>query len=167
MTQASSPTDRIHKQILLRASPERVWSAISDSQQFGTWFGVRFDGDFAAGAHLTGRITPTAVDAEIAKAQEPYAGTLFHMWVERLEPVHSFAFRWHPCAVEPDTDSSQEPTTLVEFVLEAAPGGTLLRITESGFDQVPLARRAAAFKSNEQGWTEQMKLIEKYLARIS
>ena len=166
MSQSSSPTDRIQKQILLRAPCARVWSAISDAQQFGSWFGVRFDGVFAAGAHLTGRITPTTVDAEIAKVQEPYAGMPFHMWIERLEPLRSFAFRWHPYAIEPDTDYSREPTTLVEFVLEEAPGGTLLTITESGFDQVPLARRAEAFKSNEQGWTEQTRLIEKYLAQI-
>jgi uncharacterized protein YndB with AHSA1/START domain len=165
MTHASSPTDCIRKQILLRAPQARVWSAISDAQQFGSWFGVRFEGSFAPGAHLTGRITPTTVDAEIAKAQEPYAGTPFHMWIERIEPLRSFAFRWHPYAIEPAKDYSQEPTTLVEFVLQEVPDGTLLTITESGFDQVPLARRAEAFKSNEQGWTAQTKLIEKYLAR--
>jgi uncharacterized protein YndB with AHSA1/START domain len=165
MSQSTSQTDRIEKQILLRASLERVWSAISDAQQFGSWFGVRFEGSFAAGTRLTGRIVPTTVDAEIAKAQEPYAGTAFEVWVERIEPLRVLAFRWHPYAIEPATDYSQEPTTLVEFVLASAPGGTLLTITESGFDQIPLARRAEAFTSNEQGWAAQTSLIEKYLAR--
>jgi uncharacterized protein YndB with AHSA1/START domain len=164
MSQSISQTDRIQKQILLRASLERVWSAISDAQQFGSWFGVRFDGPFAAGTRLTGRITPTTVDAEIAKAQEPHAGTAFEVWVERIEPLRVLAFRWHPYAIEPATDYSREPTTRVEFVLATAPGGTLLTIIESGFDQIPLARRAEAFKSNEQGWAAQTQLIEKYLA---
>jgi uncharacterized protein YndB with AHSA1/START domain len=165
MSKSDSTTDRICKQILLHAPRERVWSAISDSQQFGSWFGVRFDGSFAPGAHLKGVIQPTSVDAQIAKAQEPYAGTPFHLWIERIEPLRSFAFRWHPYAIDSGTDYSREPTTLVEFVLEEAPGGTLLTITESGFDQVPVARRAEAFKSNEQGWTAQTMLIQKYLAR--
>ena len=82
-----------------------------------------------------------------------------------VQPLRSFAFRWHPYAIDPDVDYSREPTTLVEFVLEEAPGGTLLTITESGFDRVPLARRAAAFESNQQGWEAQTRLIEKYLAQ--
>jgi uncharacterized protein YndB with AHSA1/START domain len=164
MSKSISQTDRIEKQILLRASLDRVWSAISDAQQFGRWFGVRFDAPFTAGTRLTGRITPTSVDAEIAKAQQPHAGTAFAVWVERIEPQRALAFRWHPYAIESTVDYSQEPTTLVEFVLAAAPGGTLLTITESGFDQIPLARRAEAFKSNELGWAAQTLLIEKYLA---
>jgi uncharacterized protein YndB with AHSA1/START domain len=160
-------TDRIEKQILLRAPRERVWRAISDAQQFGSWFGVRFDAAFVAGARLTGQITPTTVDAEIAKAQEPYAGMAFDFLVERIEPMHLFSFRWHPYAVERGVDYSQEPTTLVQFVLEEAAGGTLLTITESGFDRIPLTRRAEAFKSNDQGWAAQTMLIEKYLARAA
>jgi uncharacterized protein YndB with AHSA1/START domain len=158
-------TDRIEKQIRLDAPLERVWRAISDARQFGAWFGVDFDGDFAAGARLAGRITPTKVDAEVAKSQEPHAGTVFQITVERIEPMRLFSFRWHPFAVDAGVDYDAEPTTLVAFELEEAAGGTLLTVTESGFDQIPLARRAEAFTANEQGWEAQMKLIEKYLAR--
>jgi len=165
MSHINSTTDRIEKQILLRASHERVWSAISDARQFGSWFGMRLDGPFVAGARLTGHIVPTTVDAEVAKAQEPYSGTAFEVLVERLEPMRLFSFRWHPYAVERGTDYSNEPTTLVEFVLEPKSEGTLLTITESGFDRLPLERRAEAFKSNEGGWEAQTRLIEKYLAR--
>jgi uncharacterized protein YndB with AHSA1/START domain len=157
-------TDRIEKKVLLRASRERVWRAISDSQQFGSWFGVEFKGPFIAGMRMTGKIVPTTVDAEVAKSQKPYEGIAFEFSVERIEPMRLFSFRWHPGAVDPAIDYSKEPTTLVVFELEEVSGGTMLTVTESGFDRIPLERRARAFASNEQGWTAQMTLIEKYLA---
>lgn len=160
----TSDTDRIRKRILLRAPRERVWRAISDSKEFGSWFGVDFDGAFAPGARITGKIVPTKVDPEVAKMQEPYAGMAFDFTVERIEPMRLFSFRWHPFAIEPGVDYSKEPMTLIVFELEDAPGGTMLTITESGFDRIPLARRAKAFAANEQGWELQTRLIEKYLA---
>lgn len=160
-------TDRIEKKILLRAPLARVWRAISDSHEFGAWFGVAFDGPFAPGAHMSGRIVPTRADEEIAKLQEPYEGRAFDVTIERVEPEHLFSFRWHPFAIDPNVDYSSEPTTLVVFELAAAEGGTLLTITESGFDAIPLARRAQAFTANEGGWTHQSRLIEKYLAHAA
>jgi uncharacterized protein YndB with AHSA1/START domain len=160
----TNSTDRIEKQVVLRAPRERVWRAVSDAQQFGTWFGVEFDGPFVAGTQLTGRITPTKVDAEIAKAQEPHAGKAFEWTVERIEPPRLISFRWHPFAVEPNFDYSQEPTTLVTFELEETAEGTKLTISESGFDRIPLERRLKAFAANEQGWHAQAQLIAKYLA---
>ncbi len=157
-------TDRIEKRVLLRAPRERVWRAISDSKQFGSWFGVEFDGPFAAGKKMTGRIVPTTVDAEVAESQKPYEGVRFELSVERVEPMRLFSFRWHPFAVEPGIDCSKEPSTLVAFELGEVSGGTMLTVVESGFDKIPLERRAKAFASNEQGWAAQMKLIEKYLA---
>jgi len=163
----SQHTDRIEKKILLRAPRERVWGAISDARQFGTWFGVEFDGEFVAGARLTGKITPTKVDPEVAKSQQPYSGKAFEIEVDRIEPMRLLSFRWHPFAVEPGLDYSKEPATLVAFELEPAAGGTMLTITESGFDRIPLARGAKAFAANDQGWLAQTKLLEKYLARTS
>ena len=157
-------SDRIEKQIVLKASRERVWQAISDSRQFGTWFGVAFDGPFVAGAWVIGRLAPTQMDPEVAKLQEPYAGMPWRAFIESIEPMRRFAFRWHPFAIDRGTDYEQEPTTLVTFALSEVEGGTLLTIMESGFDQLPPARRDAAFKANEAGWTHQRRLIEKYLA---
>ena len=157
-------TDRIEKKALLKAPRERVWRAISDSKEFGTWFGVTLDGPFVAGADMVGRITGTKVDPEVAKLQQPHAGKPFRIFVDRIEPMRLFSFRWHPGAVDPNVDYSKEPTTLVVFELEEAPGGTMLTITESGFDRIPLERRATAFEGNDAGWTHQTKLIEKYLA---
>ena len=160
----STNTDRIEKKVLLRAPRERVWRAISDSRQFGTWFGVKFDAPFVAGTPIVGKLVTTAVDAEVAARQKQYEGHRFEFLVDRIEPMRLFSFRWHPFAMEKDVDYSKEPTTLVAFELEEASGGTMLTVTESGFDRIPLERRAKAFAANEQGWAAQMKLIEKYLA---
>ncbi len=159
----ASSTDRIEKKILLHAPRNRVWRAISDSKEFGSWFGAEFDGPFAAGARLSARIVPTKVDPEVAKMQEPHSGKTFEITVDRVEPMRLLSFRWHPFAVEEGVDYSKEPATLVMFELREAEGGTLLTITESGFDRIPLERRAEAFSSNEQGWEAQTTLIEKYL----
>jgi len=155
--------DRIEKKITLRAPISRVWGAVSDAQQFGAWFGVAFDGPFVAGKRLTGKIRPTTVDPEVAKLQEPHEGKAFEFTVDRIEPQRLISFRWHPFAIEPKVDYSKEPATLIVFELVEVPGGTLLTISESGFDGIPLERRAEAFKANEGGWEHQSKLIEKYL----
>lgn len=157
-------SDRIEKKILLKASRERVWRAISDSACFGAWFGVEIDGPFVAGQEAAGRIAPTRVDAEVARLQEPYCGLAWRVVVERIEPMELFSFRWHPGAVDPAHDYADEPMTLVTFELAEVEGGTLLTITESGFARIPPDRRTAAMKGNDEGWTHQTRLIEKYLA---
>src|SRR5205823_3148374 len=124
-----------------------------------------FEGPFIAGAALRGVIAPTQADPDVARLQQPHAGKPFDITVDRIEPPRLFSFRWHPYAIEPGVDYSKEPTTLVVFTLEEQPGGVLLTVTESGFDRIPLERRAAAFTANEGGWALQMTLIEKYLAR--
>ena len=157
-------TDRIEKNVLLRAPRSRVWRALTDSKEFGSWFGMKLDGPFAQGAKLRGVITPTTVDAEIAALQEPYAGKDFQLVVDRIEPERLFSFQWHPYDVQPGIDYLKEPMTLVTFTLEEQKGGVLLTVVESGFDKIPLSRRAEAFKANEGGWAKQMELIAKYLA---
>src|SRR5262245_61134192 len=157
-------TSRIEKKIVLKATRERAWQAISDSAQFGTWFGVEFAGPFVAGSWMSGRIVSTNVDPEVAKLQEPHRGKAFKIFVERIERMERFSFRWHPYAIDPSIDYSKEPMTLVTFELAKADDGILLTITESGFQQIPAARRRQAFEANDGGWTHQAKLVEKYLA---
>ncbi len=157
-------TDRIEKSILLRAPRARVWRALTDPKEFGDWFGMRFDDPFVPGGRVRAAIVGTKVDADVAKAQQQHAGVKFEILVERIEPQRLFSFRWHPGAVDPAVDYTQEPTTLVEFMLDEAAGGIRLTVVESGFDRIPLARRAAAFSGNEQGWGIVITLIEKYLA---
>lgn len=156
-------TDRIVKQILLRASRARVWRALSDSKEFGYWFGMRFDGPFVEGAIMRGVIVPTQVDPEVAKGQKKYDGVPFELQIARIEPERLFSYRWHPGAIDPKIDYGKEPTTLVAFELEETVDGILLTVTESGFDQIPLERRAHVFRDNERGWGGVMGLIEKYL----
>ena len=158
-------TDRIEKKILLKAPIERVWRALSDSTEFGTWFGMKFDAPFTPGARMRGVIVPTKMNPEVANAQKKYEGISFGIVIDKMEPERLFSFRWHPGAVDPAIDYSQEPTTLVVFSLEEMPDGVLHTVTESGFDQIPLARRAQTFAGNEQGWAIQMTLIEAYVVQ--
>jgi uncharacterized protein YndB with AHSA1/START domain len=156
--------DRIEKKILLRAPRKRVWRALTDSKEFGTWFGMKFDEAFTPGAVMRGVISPSKVNSEVAKAQKSHEGVAFDVTIEKMEPERLFSFRWHPGAVEPGMDYSGEPTTLVEFRLEETAEGVQLTVTESGFERIPLARRAKAFSANEGGWTIMVKVIEEYLA---
>ena len=161
----ATDTDRIEKRILLRAPTKRVWRALADAGEFGSWFGMRTKDAFKPGVLIRGTIAPTTADPTVAAAQKPYEGKEFELTVDRMEPERLFSFRWHPFAVDPEVDYSAEPTTLVVFELEAVPEGTMLTIVESGFDHIPLARRAKAFTMNEGGWTMQLTLIEKYVGR--
>lgn len=149
----ASGTDRIEKQILLRAPQARVWRALTDAGEFGEWFRVKLDGPFVPGGRTTGHITYPG-----------YEHLRMDVLVERMEAETLFAFRWHPAAVDPGVDYSREPSTLVEFHLEAVTGGTLLRLVESGFDQLPADRREVAYRQNEGGWAIQMDNIQRHVA---
>ncbi len=156
-------TDRIEKRVLLRAPQAKVWHAISEAAQFGSWFGMELDGSFVPGKQMTGRIKPTSADEAVAKVQEQYTGAPVVLFVEQIEPMSRFSFRWHPFAINSAVDYSKEPMTLVTFTLEAADGGTMLTVVETGFDSIPIARRTDAFEANDEGWDMQVQLIEKYL----
>jgi len=145
--------DRIEKRIELKASVSRVWRALTDYREFGEWFRVKLDGPFVPGKVSLGHIT--------------YPGYEHVKWeavVQKMENEQLFSFTWHPYAVDTKKDYSQEAQTLVEFRLEKASGGTLLLLTESGFDKIPIERRLEAFRKNDGGWAEQMKNIENYVA---
>jgi uncharacterized protein YndB with AHSA1/START domain len=157
-------TDRIEKRVLLKAPFDRVWRAISDSTEFGRWFGAKFDGPFVPGQSVRAVIAPTKVDEEVAKPQQPHAGTATTWQVVSVEPHKRLTFRWHPFAVDSAVDYSQEPTTLVEFTLTEAADGVWLQIVEAGFDAIPAERRARAFQANSGGWAKQVTLVQKYLA---
>jgi uncharacterized protein YndB with AHSA1/START domain len=157
---------KIEKQVVLHAPLERVWRAISEAEEFGRWFGVRFDGPFVAGTSVTAAIAPTAVDSEVAQRQEAHAGVQSTWQIVAVEPQRRFAYRWHPFAVDPDVDYDREPTTLVEFILAEHPDGVLLTITESGFEAIPDVRRGPAFEANGEGWAIQTTLVRKYIEGV-
>jgi uncharacterized protein YndB with AHSA1/START domain len=146
-------TDRIEKQIVLRAPRTRVWQALADVEQFSAWFGIKLEGSFAPGASAHGQFELPGhgnVTVEIA--------------IERMDPESGMSYRWHPYAFEPGVDYASEPTTLVEFQLEEVAEGTRLTVVESGFDRIAAARRAEAFHMNDAGWAEQLQNIARYVA---
>jgi len=146
-------TDRIERKVLLGAPRARVWRALSNAEEFGSWFGVKLQGKtFAPGQRTHGQISYPG-----------YEYLVFEVWIERMEPQRLLSWRWHPAAIEKDVDYSAEPTTLVTFELADADGGTLLTVVESGFDNVPPHRRLGAFRMNSEGWEEQMKRIEQHV----
>ena len=153
MSTHTANTDRIEKQVLLRAPRARVWRALTNTAEFGAWFGARLEGEFAPRARVAGSITIPG-----------YEHVELEMTIERVEPERLLSYRWHPYAVDPDVDYSSEPTTLVEFRLEDAGEGTRLTVVESGFDELPAERRAEAFRMNDAGWAGQLGNIERHVA---
>ncbi|HEU5220054.1 MAG TPA: SRPBCC family protein [Gemmatimonadales bacterium] len=151
-TDETRTSDRIEKQFQVSATRSRVWRAIADAGEFGTWFGMKLDRPFAPGATVLGRLTIPGYDH-----------VTLEMLVETIEPEGYFSYRWHPYAIDPARDYTAEPTTLVEFRLEETAGGTLVTITESGFDRLPASRRAEAFRMNEAGWTGQSRKLAGYV----
>jgi uncharacterized protein YndB with AHSA1/START domain len=144
--------DRIEKRIELKAPVARVWRALTDYREFGSWFGVTMDGPFVVGQSTRGQITSPGYEHLRLLAQ-----------VQKMESERLFSFNWHPYPVDPKADYSQETPTLVEFRLEQTASGTLLLLSESGFDKLPPQRRAEAWRRNDGGWTQQMKNIERYV----
>jgi uncharacterized protein YndB with AHSA1/START domain len=146
--------ERIEKRIELKAPVSRVWRALTDYREFGEWFRVKLEGPFVAGQRSLGRVT--------------YPGYEHVRWealVQKIEPETLFSFTWHPYAVDPKVDYSQETPTLVEFRLQKTATGTLLVLVESGFDKVPADRRAEAFRMNDGGWNAQMQNLETHVAQ--
>jgi uncharacterized protein YndB with AHSA1/START domain len=148
-----SETDKIEKTIVLRAPRSRVWRAISDAREFGTWFRVELEGPFVVGQVARGNIKYPG-----------YEHVKFVAHIDAIEPEHRMVMRWHPNAIDPDTDYAAEPMTTVVFRLEDVPEGTRLTVTETGFDALPPERRDVAFRSNAGGWAEQLTNVERYLA---
>jgi uncharacterized protein YndB with AHSA1/START domain len=145
--------DRIEKQIELKAPVSRVWRALTDHREFGEWFRVNLEGPFVVGQVAGGFITWPG-----------YEHLRMEVVVQKIEPERFFSYTWHPYGIDPKVDYSKETPTLVEFTLDRSANGTLLKVVESGFDKIPSERRAEAFRMNENGWSQQLKNIESYVA---
>jgi uncharacterized protein YndB with AHSA1/START domain len=146
-------TDRIEKEITLKAPRSKVWRALTESEQFSAWFGVKVAGKFEPGAMLEGVVT-----------NKGYEHMRLKITVQKVQPESLFSYTWHPHPIDMTLDYSKETPTLVEFHLSDFAGGTRLTVTESGFDKIPEARRASAIKGNEGGWAAQMVNIERYVS---
>lgn len=148
--------NKIEKQIVIRAPRERVWRAITNIAEFSKWFQVESKDAFAPGARV-----------HMISTHESCPGESFYVFVEEMDAPCKFSWRWHPGRKEAGVDYHDEPTTLVVFLLEEAQGGTLLTITESGFDQISLTRRAAVLKQNTGGWEFMVKQIASYVGQAA
>ena len=147
--------DRIEKRIELKAPVSKVWQALTDHKAFGAWFRVKIDGPFVPGQPSTGQI-----------AVPGYEHVKWQAVVQKMEAEKLFSYTWHPYAVDPKVDYSQEQPTLVEFRLQpSAGGGTVLTVTESGFEKIPAGRRPEALRMNDGGWAGQVKNIARYLGQ--
>lgn len=142
----------IKRKILIGAPRSRVWRALTSAQDFSKWFSARFEGSFEQGKRL-----------EMVSTHPCGNNARFYIIIERMEPEHRFSWRWHPGSANPAEDAS----TLVEFHLEEVEGGTLVTVTESGFDQISLARRAKAFEENSNGWEIQLESLRRYASQAS
>jgi uncharacterized protein YndB with AHSA1/START domain len=149
----TASTDRVEKRIELNAPIARAWQALTDYKEFGQWFKVNLESPFVPGKTTRGNITYPG-----------YEHMTLQLVVQKMEAPRFFSFTWHPYAIDPKADYSKETPTLVEFKLEKSATGTLLIVTESGFDSIPAARRAEAFRMHTNGWAEQMTNIQTYVA---
>jgi uncharacterized protein YndB with AHSA1/START domain len=147
-------SNSIEKRIELKAPVSRVWKALTDHREFNTWFGVKLETPFVPGKASRGNI-----------AYPGYEHLVMEVVVQKIEAERLFSYTWHPYAIDPKVDYSNETPTLVEFRLEKTATGTLLVVTESGFDKIPAARRAEAIRMNDNGWGQQMTNIEKHVAQ--
>ncbi|MBC7713960.1 MAG: SRPBCC family protein [Rhizobacter sp.] len=145
----------IEKQIEINAPVTKVWSALTEAEKFGDWFKVNFTGKkFEAGKQISGQTTYPGMEH-----------IKMEFVIKDIKPEFYFSLTWHPFAVKPDIDYSNEIPTLVEFKLEKTATGTLVTVTESGFDNIPAARRDEAFEMHTGGWEEQLKNIQNYVGR--
>lgn len=145
--------DRVEKSLDVRAPRSRVWRAISDAREFGTWFGLgeplELQGTFEPGGRILVRW---------AGRREP---ELF-CTIERVEPERLLAFRWVPYEIADGDDPARHPTTLIEMRLADCDIGTRLTISESGFAALP-ADKQYKRDQNGMGWAIQLQSIAQHL----
>jgi uncharacterized protein YndB with AHSA1/START domain len=142
---------RIDRTIEIKAPPERVWRALTNAKELSTWFQMTIEGEIATGNEVW-----------MTSMSKGYAGVRFRVRFVEMTPPTRFVWQWHPGAVDPNVDYAKEPRTTVTFTLEPVEGGTRLSLTETGFNEVSLARRAKVFGDNNQGWTEVLVWLSNY-----
>jgi uncharacterized protein YndB with AHSA1/START domain len=142
--------DRIEREIVIDAPVEVVWAVVTEPGHVGKWFGDSATIDLRPG----GEATLTWDEHGTARAR-----------VERVDPPHSFAFRWaRPAGAEPGKGNS----TLVEFTLRPEGEGTRLRVIETGFGELDLSEeeKTTYLGENEQGWDEELGDLREYVTSL-
>jgi uncharacterized protein YndB with AHSA1/START domain len=129
-----------------------VWRALTTAADLAAWFQVGIEGDITPGAEIW-----------MTSKYPGHQGQRFAVKVTEMTPPRRFAWQWHPGAVDPAVDYSREPWTTVTFTLEPSGRGTRLTVSETGFNEISLARRAKVYQDNNQGWAEVLVWIQKYV----
>lgn len=129
--------DRIERSVELAHPPAKVWAALTTSEGLSAWFGDQATIDLRPGG--TARMTFRS-------------GVTVDMWIQRVEEPSVFGFTWRL----PDLPEDDPRRTYVEFTLEAAGGGTRLRVVESGFAQLPESTRHQTYDSHADGWAREL-----------
>ncbi|HEY1174539.1 MAG TPA: SRPBCC domain-containing protein [Phytomonospora sp.] len=136
--------DRIERTVRLGCAPAQVWQALTTAEGLSAWFGERASIDLRPG----GAATLT------------FAGGLtVDMRIERVEELAVFAYTWRL----PDLPDDDPRRTYVEFTLEPDGDGTLLRVVETGFAQLPPDTRRATYDSHSEGWTRELAELVEHL----
>lgn len=142
---------RIDRTIEIEATPDRVWRALTNAAELSAWFQVAIEGEIAEGS-----------EAWMTSVHPGHTCQRFKVRFVAMRPPHRLVWEWHPGEIDPNVDYSREPRTTVSFTLEPSERGTRLTVSETGFDQITLARRAKVYKDNEQGWAEVLVWLQKH-----
>lgn len=140
-------TNSIYREIEIAAPMTHVWNALTDHKELAKWFCAKADKPFKVGEVSRGKIVGCGHD------DLPWASEIVAM-----DPETYFAWKWHP-GIDKGSDRDAE-RTLVEFRLKPTDTGTLLSVRESGFENVPAAKRAEILAGNNAGWDAQLANLE-------
>lgn len=143
--------DRIDRTIEIDAPLERVWRVLTTAADLAAWFRVTVEGHIAPGAEVW-----------LTSLSPGHEGTRFLVRIVEMTPPQRFVWQWHPGAVDPQVDYSLEPWTTVTFTLQPSGAGTRLSVSETGFSQISLTRRAKVYADNTGGWTAVIDWIRTY-----
>lgn len=136
--------DRIERTMTIGRPPSEVWPALTTAEGLSAWFGERATIDLRPGG---------------AASMTFAGGMTVEMRVERVEEPSVFAYTWRL----PNLPEDDPRRTYVEFTLEPAGNGTLLRVTETGFAQLPLDSRRETYESHLDGWSTELAELAQHL----
>jgi uncharacterized protein YndB with AHSA1/START domain len=149
--------DRIEREIVISASPQRVWQVLTEPEHVGVWFGSG-----------SGAGKPTEIDLRPGGIMLlDHGHGLFPTRFAKVDPPHYLSYRW--ASAYPGEVATDDNSTLVEFFVEAEGDGTRLRVVESGFAtlRIPAEQEpSAGYDSHARGWTEVAANLQRYIENL-
>jgi uncharacterized protein YndB with AHSA1/START domain len=137
--------DTLERKIVVEASPERVWAALTEPDQLTRWFPDRqAQMDLRPGGAAR-FVWDEAADEAI---------------IDVVDPPNALVFRWRP-------EGSERPYTTVAVSLRRLDGRTELTLVESGFASLPDQIWEQSYEGNSAGWAHELDELQAYLAGAS